>query len=130
MNQAERLLRNLDTRVLGTFKKNTRADKYHLNILLTRLFKDGYGGVINAMSSLKEGEMLIPEGMYYQSPIEHSERGNYWCDIYTESEYFRGWSYDPEVSLVRALLYYKIAEVKRDPKVEEKVIQILSSEPV
>lgn len=43
---------------------------------------------------------------------------------------FRGWSYDYEYSLLRTLVSYKIAEVKRDPKVEEKVIQILTSEPV
>jgi len=84
MKNAERLLWDLDHRLALQSIKG--PERYYTNILLTRLFKEGYHGVINALNSYREALMLVPAGMFVQDPLEHSERGNYWCDVYSPTE--------------------------------------------
>lgn len=128
MTKAERYLWDLDHKL--ALRSIKQAEVYHTNILLTRLFKPDHPGVINGLNSYRQGLLLLPEASTCYDPIEHSERGNYWCDIRTPLGYFRGWSYDYDYSLLRALISYKLEEVKCRTHIADKVVEILESHQV
>lgn len=88
---------------------HSRVD-YQLNVELSKLF--GKNTIYNATGSVREASMLVPNEVTYYSPIEHSERGSYWCPLRTPYGIVTGWSYVPQIAVVKALLYYKMAQVK------------------
>ena len=128
MKEAERLLRNLDGKLVGwSIDYN---ELYRTNILLTRIFRPDWKGVLNGLNSYREAVTLIPKHFIWWSPTEHSERGNFMFALRTPLGDFQGWSYSYEYSVLRALLDYKIAEVKITNLEADRVAEILSSEPV